>query len=84
MVTCLKLSPRRLSTGSSNHFASYVEREMKASKARTVEWTKYLSDFSQGWETSKARKVVVGLVQKEQDMCRLAYGIDSKEENQII
>ena len=64
------MCPRRLSASSSNPFASYVEKEMKASKARTMEWTKYLSDFSEGWETSKARKVVVGLVQKEQDMCR--------------
>ena len=64
------MCPRRLSANSSNPFASYVEKEMKASKARTMEWTKYLSDFSEGWETSKARKVVVGLVQKEQDMCR--------------
>ena len=61
---------RKLSANSSTPFASYVEKEMKASKARTMEWTKYLSEFSQGWETSKARKVVVGLVQKEQEMCK--------------
>ena len=60
-----------MSTSSSNNpFASYVEREIKASKVRTMEWTKYLSDFAQGWETSKARKIVVGLVDKEQELCK--------------
>ena len=67
-----------MSATSSNPFASYVENEMRASKARTMEWTKYLSDFSAGWENSKARKIVVGLVQKEQDMCRYTNGLAIK------